>query len=77
MIEGAASQYAMNEGKSINEVDNIEALNEYFNYGTPTCPSGGTYNIVDGKASCTAHDHYSDDLPSGGGGDEDEDDDDE
>ena len=73
MIEGAASQYAMNEGISIDEVDNIEALDEYFNYGTPTCPSGGTYNIVDGKASCTAHNHYSEseeDLPSGGGGGE-------
>ena len=71
MIEGAASQHAMNEGKSINEVK-IDDLNEYFNNGTPKCPSGGTYDIENGKASCTAegHYHYSQDLPSGGGGGE-------
>ncbi len=76
MIEGAASQHAMNTGKSINEVG-INDLNEYFNDGRPTCPSGGTYNIVDGRASCTAegHYHYSQDLPSGGGGGEGEEDD--
>ena len=34
MIEGAASQHAMNTGESINEVG-INDLNEYFNYGTP------------------------------------------
>ena len=70
MIEGAASQHAMNTDKSINEVD-INDLKEYFNNGTlPTCPSDGTYYIEDGKAKCTAdgHYHYSDDLPSGGGG---------
>jgi prepilin-type N-terminal cleavage/methylation domain-containing protein len=67
MIEGAASQYAMNTGKSINDVND---LNEYFKNGTPTCPSGGTYtyDIEDGKVSCDKHDHYSEeDLPSGGG----------
>ena len=68
MIEGAASQHAMNEGKSIDEVG-INELDEYFNGGTPTCPSGGEYDIEDGKVSCTAHNHYSEeDLPSGGGG---------
>ena len=71
MIEGAASQYAMNEGKSIDEVDNIEALDVYFNDGKlPTCPSDGTYSIKDGKVSCNKHYHYSEseeDLPSGGG----------
>ncbi|NLV61932.1 MAG: prepilin-type N-terminal cleavage/methylation domain-containing protein [Clostridiaceae bacterium] len=76
MIEGAASQYAMNTGKSINDVND---LNEYFKNGTPTCPSGGTYtyDIEDGKVSCDApgHYHYSEseeeseeDLSSGGGG---------
>lgn len=69
MIEGAASQHAMNTGKSINEVINIGDLDEYFKDGRPTCPSGGTYVIENGRASCTAgHDHYSQDLPSGGGG---------
>ena len=61
MIEGAASQHAMNEGKSIDEVK-IEDLDVYFNDGTlPKCPSDGTYNIVDGKVSCDAegHNHYS------------------
>lgn len=67
MIEGAASQHAMNTDKSINDVK-IEDLKEYFNDGTPTCPSGGTYDIEDGKASCSEHDHYSEALPSGGGG---------
>lgn len=67
MIEGAASQYAMNEGISIDEVDNIGDLDEYFKDGRPTCPSGGTYEIEDGKVSCTKHDHYSKALSSGGG----------
>lgn len=59
MIEGAASQYAMNEGISIDEVG-INDLDVYFNDGTlPTCPSDGTYNIENGKASCTEHNHYS------------------
>jgi len=67
MIEGAASQHAMNTGSSINDVDELD---EYFNGGTPTCPSGGTYtyDIEDGKVSCDKHDHYSEALPSGGGG---------
>ena len=70
MIEGAASQHAMNEGISIDEVDNIEALDEYFINGRPTCPSGGEYVIENGRASCDApgHDHYSEALPSGDGG---------
>jgi len=78
MIEGAASQHAMNTGISINDVD-IDDLDEYFNDGTPTCPSAGTYDIAGGRASCTAdgHYHYSQDLPSGGGGGEGEEDDDE
>jgi len=67
MIEGAASQHAMNEDISIDEVG-INDLDVYFNDGTPTCPSGGTYDIVDGKVSCDKHDHYSEALPSGGGG---------
>ena len=69
MIEGAASQHAMNTGKSIVDIDELV---EYFNDGTPTCPSGGTYtyDIEDGKVSCNKHYHYSEseeDLPSGGG----------
>lgn len=66
MIEGAASQHAMNTGKSINDVK-IGDLDVYFNDGTPTCPSGGTYDIKNGRASCSEHDHYSEALPSGGG----------
>jgi type IV pilus assembly protein PilA len=70
MIEGAASQHAMNTGKSIDKVDELD---EYFNGGTPTCPSGGkyTYDIEDGKVSCSLEEHYhysEEDLSSGGGG---------
>ena len=57
MIEGAASQYEMNTGESINDVNDLK---EYFKDGTPTCPSGGTYEIEDGKVKCTeGHNHYS------------------
>jgi type IV pilus assembly protein PilA len=69
MIEGAVSQYEMNTSESIVDANNIDFLDEYFKDGAPTCPSDGTYSIKDGKVSCTAHNHYSEeDLPSGGGG---------
>ncbi len=58
MIEGAASQYAMNTGTKLEDVDDIDVLADYFQGGVPKCPSGGTYTLTDGKVSCSEHDHY-------------------
>ena len=71
MIEGAASQYAMNEGIDIEEVDEIGKLNVYFSDGVPKCPSGDDYSITNGKVKCDKHEHYNKDSASstGGGGD--------
>jgi type IV pilus assembly protein PilA len=70
MIEGAASQYAMNEGIDIEEVNQIDVLNNYFSGGVPKCPSGDDYSITGGKVTCnnTKHDYYKDSASSTGGG---------
>lgn len=68
MIEGAASQYAMNEGYDIEEVNDIDELNDYFSNGVPKCPSGVNYSITNGKVTCDNHGHYKDSASSTGGG---------
>jgi type IV pilus assembly protein PilA len=72
MIEGAASQYAMNEGIDIEEVDEIDKLNVYFSDGVPKCPSGAVYSITDGKVTCgePKHKHYKDSASSTDGNDD-------
>ncbi len=66
MIEGAASQYAMNEGIDIENVDDIDELKDYFSGGVPKCPSGDDYSITNGKVKCD--EHYKDSASSTGGG---------
>jgi type IV pilus assembly protein PilA len=64
MIEGAASQYAMNEGIDIENVDDIDELKDYFSGGVPKCPSGVDYSITGGKVTCENHKHYKDSASS-------------
>lgn len=70
MIEGAASQYAMNEEIDIEDVNEIDVLNNYFSDGVPKCPSGAVYSITGGKVTCgePKHKHYKDSESSTGGG---------
>lgn len=58
MIEGAASQYAMNEEIDIEDVNEIDELNDYFSGGVPKCPSGDDYSITNGTVTCNNNKHY-------------------
>jgi type IV pilus assembly protein PilA len=64
MIEGAASQYAMNEEIDIENVDDIDELNDYFSGGVPKCPSGVAYSITGGIVTCEEHYYYKDSASS-------------
>lgn len=69
MIEGAASQYAMNEEIDIEDVNDIYVLNDYFSDGVPKCPTSGVaYSITGGKVKCDIHEHYKASASSTDGG---------
>jgi prepilin-type N-terminal cleavage/methylation domain-containing protein len=60
MIEGAAVQWSLDEaGRSIDDVDSLESLKDYFQgKEVPQC-DGEDYTITDGVVSCpNGHAHY-------------------